>query len=503
MQSTDLGLSVFIIITFVFVLCIYVYYEYYKPKVTEEFVVEEEELVVEEFEDNTGEFKDIGFFDFFKQNDDNWKKMKKDLEGMKKDILSLKGIVFKMDTTTDSTSDLSVSDLNKSIARIGGEVERIQNRMNSIDTTIGEMRANINKVGALERDLRSLRETITQMDNNNNNTPPSDISTNEFVTLTQFENMRASMTDRLDTRKAEVDAYMQDIGDLNERMNKRKTDVDAAFEDVARARNARFEEYDSRLSRHVEEIEGRLNSMNQTTNGAINQTNLAWEDMMENVEAQVDKNKKAIDDLKNHNHEQYALVGEVDDMINDSVEKYLTDRTFSTFDLTNEEMRKQIDQIITEHQGSNSDANMNSSNFMTRAEFQNFAQTQQGIDNNQNRRISGLNTNYEMKDLVTRGELDERLNLYVTKLSFAPFLEETILPVNPPKFNDEDDIVTIQPINPPKFNDEDDIVTIQPINPPKFNDEDNNNPGNGFDQSLPIDNPEEVPKDLNFNVTFR
>ena len=496
MQSTDLGLSVFIIITFMFVLCIYVYYEYYKPKVTEEFVVEEEELVVEEeeelvveeFEDNTDEFKDIGFFDFFKQNDDNWKKMKKDLEGMKKDILSLKGIVFKMDTTADSTSDLSLSDLNNSISRIGGEVERIQNRMNNIDTTIEEMRANINKVGALERDLRSLRETITQMnDNNNNNTPSSDISTNEFVTLTQFENMRASMTDRLDTRKAEVDAYMQDIGDLNERMNKRKTDVDAAFEDVARARNARFEEYDSRLSRHVEEIEGRLNSMNQTTNGAINQTNLAWEDMMENVEAQVDKNKKAIDDLKKHNHEQYALVGEVGDMINDSVEKYLTDRTFSTFDLTNEEMRKQIDRIITEHQGSNSDTNINSSNFMTRAEFQDFAQTQQGIDNNQNRRISGLNTNYEMKDLVTRVELDERLNLYVTKLSFAPFLEETILPVNPPKSNDEDDIVTIQPINPPKFNDEDN----------------NNNPGNVFDYSLPVDNPNKKPEDVNFNVTFR
>jgi hypothetical protein len=204
--------------------------------------------------------------------------------------------------------------------------------------------------------------------------------------------------------------------------------------------------------------------------------------MMENVEAQVDKNKKAIDDLKNHNHEQYALVGEVDDMINDSVEKYLTDRTFSTFDLTNEEMRKQIDEIITEHQG-----NLNTSNFVTRADFQNFARTQEGIDQNQTQRISGLNTNYEMKDLVTRGELDQRLNLYVTKLSFAPFLE---------------DMESIQPVYPPNSNDGDGLITIQPVDPPKLN-EDNNNPSDVLDQPLPVDNPDEKPKDVNFNVSFR
>ena len=489
MQSTDLGLSIFIITTFVFVLCIYVYYEYYKPKVREEFAVEEEgeqvvveeeggQVVVEEFEENTDEYSNIGFFDFFKQNDDNWKKMKKDLESMKKDILSLKGIVFKMDPTTDAATDVSLSDLSNSISRISSEIERIQNRMDGIDNTIEEMRENINTVSALERQLRSLRETITQMDTNN--TSPSDVSTNEFVTLTQFENMRTSFTDRLDTRKAEVDAYMQDIGDLNERMNKRKTDVDAAFEDVTRARNARFEEYDSRLNRHVEEMEGRLNSMNQTTNGALNQTNLAWEDMMGDVEAQVDKNKKAIADLKTHNHEQYALVGEIDDMINDSVEKYLTDRTFSTFDLSNEEMRKQIDQIITEHQGSNSDTN--SSNLMTRAEFQNFVQTQRGIDQNQNEQLSGLNNDYEMKDLVTRGELDERLNLYVTKLSFAPFLED------------------MQPVNPPKLND-DDIISIQPVNPPKLNDDDGNIIMDGPLEKLPYS--EKQTEDVNFKVTFR
>ena len=97
------------------------------------------------------------------------------------------------------------------------------------------------------------------------------------------------------------------------------------------------------------------------------------------------------------------------------------------------------------------------SNYITRPEFQLARDSQRQTDRSQDSRIGSLNDNYEMKNVVTYGELDERLDRYVTKMRFASlFDDDSIFPIkkpgdvtNMPVVDKPGDVITMPVVDKP------------------------------------------------------
>lgn len=380
-----MDISILIIVSFILVLCIYVYQEYYRSR----------SHVMEEFKDRRN--ADNSFLNYFNEKERNWKELKKHIDEIGLDVIKLKKRVIDGDIAELPPNEDN-EQLKETVRVLSEQLASIQGSIASLSDSVDEVRTGLSKVTVIRQELEGIRKEIDQKYQNK-----------DYVSTTDLQNLRDELKTQFDTRKDLVDASL----------NK----VDRYREDVVESNKTRFKEYDERFERYMADIDNRINSMNQNYTGMIKQSVSGMAEEIDDLKAQVNTNETGINDLKDHYHEQYALVDEVDDTIEETVEKYLKNRTFNSTESTHEEMRKQIQKIIAEQENERGH-NSNDQRFITRSEFDRFYTDQTDRDATQDSKLRNLNVDYEMKDVVTRGELDERLNMYVSKMSFAPFIED-------------------------------------------------------------------------------
>jgi predicted nucleic acid-binding Zn-ribbon protein len=393
-KPNDIGISVLIISSFVIILCVYVYQEYFKSEVREEFN-----------DDNQSELVN-DFVDILEKTDANWTTLNTDMDSLKTDMTKLKKMA--LNGSVDSVPP-NLDELNAKVDNLTSELSKVKNRMNSLENNMESMQSVLDQMDGIKRDLLEIRNRIPDV---------QITSVPSWATKEDLDSLASEMNTRMDTRKATVDASLQNL--------------DGYYDNVMSSVDDRLSEYGGRLERHVEEMDDRMKSMRTDRNAVLGQSVFNSEAELEKIRSDVKNNRDGIKDMEEHHHEQYALVGELQNNIEENVEKYLQNRTFNTNEFSHSNMRAQIEEIIREQQG-NTTAMPSMSNYITRPEFQRSRNSQSQKDQSQDSLIGGLNNAYEMKNVVTYGELDERLDRYVTKMRFASlFDDDTIFPIKNP-----------------------------------------------------------------------
>jgi predicted nucleic acid-binding Zn-ribbon protein len=392
-KPNDIGISVLIISSFVIILCVYLYQEYFKSEVREEFNDENDTLVND-------------FVNILEKTDSNWNSLNRDMDSLKTDMSRLKNMVLNGNI---ESAPPNLDELNANVDNLRNDLSKLRNRMSNLENNMESMQSVFDQIEGIKASLSEIRNEL----------PDFQItSVPSWATKEDLESLTSEMNTRMDTRKATVDASLQNL--------------DGYYDNVMSSVDNRFNEYEGRLDRHVEEMDDRIKSMRTDQNAITGQSVFNSESELEKIRSDVKQNRDDIKDIEEHHHEQYALVGEVQNTIEENVEKYLQNRTFNTNEFSHSNMRAQIEDIIKEQQGNNT-AMPSMSNYVTRPEFQLYRDSQRQTDQSQDSLIGGLNDSYEMKNVVTYGELDERLDRYVTKMRFASlFDDDTIFPIKKP-----------------------------------------------------------------------
>ena len=416
-KPNDIGISVLIISSFVIILCVYVYQEYFKSEVREEFNDYDDSLV-------------HNFVDVLEKTDSNWNSLNKDMDSLRTDMTKLKNMVL---NGSIENAPPNLDELNIKVDNLTSDMLKLRNRMGSLENNMESMQSVLGQIEGIKKDLLDIR----------NGLPDTQItSVPSWATKQDLDSLASEMNTRMDTRKATVDASLQNL--------------DGYYDNVMSSVDDRFNEYGGRLDRHVEEMDNRINSMRTDQTTVLGQSVFNSEEEFEKIRSDVRKNRNDIKAIEKHHHEQYALVGEVQNTIEENVEKYLQNRTFNTNEFSHSNMRAQIEDIIKEQQGNNT-IMPSMSNYITRPEFQLARDSQRQTDRSQDSRIGSLNDNYEMKNVVTYGELDERLDRYVTKMRFASlFDDDSIFPIkkpgdvtNMPVVDKPGDVITMPVVDKP------------------------------------------------------
>lgn len=386
-----MGISILIISSFVIILCVYVYQEYFKNDVREEF--NEEKL-----------YEDTSFVEYLDKTDSNWRNMKKEIESTKKDVSDLKKIAME-----GSLNDVipNMDEIHAKIDLLTNDLSDITRRMDSLEGSMERVQNIMQQVERIQSDLSDIRRN---MPDTTTTVIPS------WATKQELDSLASQMNTRMDTRKATVDASLKNI--------------DGYYDEVMSSVDNRFNEYEQRLDRYNNDIDQRFESVRDDQNAVSSQTSFNSEVELKDLRSEVNKNTRNIKDMQEHHHDQYALIGEVNNNIEESVEKYLQNRTFNTNEYSHSNMRAEIEDIIREQQGNNSMMS-SMSNYLTRSEFQSVKDSQSQKDSAQDRRIGNLNDSFEMKNVVTYGELDERLDKYVTKMRFATLFDDDTVGIMP------------------------------------------------------------------------
>ena len=392
MKPNQMGVSLLIISSFVVILCVYVYQEYLKRDVREEF------------EDMN--YQDTSFVDYFERTDTNWKTLKNDIDSVKNDVSNLKKMA--LNGTIDNVVP-NFDEIDHKVNKLTEDLSEIKNRMTTLENSMESMQSVLKQMDGIQVELLDIRNKMPDM---RTTQMPS------WATKADLDSLNSQMNKRMDIRKATVDASLQN--------------VDGYYDEVMGSVNNRFNEYDGRLERHMGDMDKRIKSVRENQNAVLGHSMVNSDSQLEKLRSDVNGNKSAIKEMQDHHHEQYALIGEVNNRLEESVEKYLQNRTFNTNEFSHSNMRAQIEDIIKEQEGTNPIMEMHSmSNYVTRPEFQIVRDSQKQTDMSQNSRITNLNDSYEMKNVVTYGELDERLDRYVTKMRFASLFDEDQMGIMP------------------------------------------------------------------------